>query len=151
MGKGTRFEEFFWGPILKIKIFNAFLFIFLIGRGPRAPDDAGMHSYSFLIPGTPIILLIRCLHFLFWRGGGGPPQIKQVLGLMLKTPPPRMYILRPVFHIRAVFIVRSILKLWYKETSSDQERPGRPFHRPREESYSNKPKQANSRNPWLAP
>ena len=27
MGKGTRFKEFSGGPILKIEIFNAFLFI----------------------------------------------------------------------------------------------------------------------------
>ena len=73
-GKGTRFQEFLGGPILKIEIFNAFLFICLIGRGARAPITRECISFFLKLNSRSPNHSFNLAPSISYSGGGGGPN-----------------------------------------------------------------------------
>ena len=48
-GKETRFKEIFWGTDPENRDIQLHSYSFLNCSSSKSPDDAGMHSYSFLV------------------------------------------------------------------------------------------------------
>ena len=82
--KGPDLKKFSGGPILKIEIFNAFLFILNYSRS-KSPDDTGMNSCSFLIEFQEPQSFFHSFNLapsISYSGKGGGGQIIQILGLL---------------------------------------------------------------------